>query len=188
MRPLAGQRLRQDHLLDILPRLVLHPLPTANVSVSALFRVVEAHRPTLLVDEVDTFLATADELRGVLNSGHRKGGAVLRTVGGDYKPRSFRTFSACATALIGALPGTLHDRSVVIDLKRRLPTETVAAFRPDRAGALDELARWAADNAVALGASDPQPRCRQLARAARHCRSRRWRLAGSGAQGGDCGA
>ena len=146
-------------LLDILARLVLRPLPTANVSVSALFRVVEAHRPTLLVDEADTFLATADELRGVLNSGHRKGGAVLRTVGDDHEPRSFRTFSACAIALIGALPGTLHDRSVVIDLKRRLPTETIAAFRPDRAGALDELARkaarWAADNAVALGASDP---------------------------------
>src|SRR5262249_56833206 len=64
-------------LLDVLGRLVLRPLPTANVTPAALFRVVEGHRPTLLVDEGDTFLFDNDELRGVLNSGHRKGGAVL---------------------------------------------------------------------------------------------------------------
>ena len=52
-------------------------LPTANVSAAALFRVVEGYRPTLLVDEADTFLAGADDLRGVLNSGHRRGGSVL---------------------------------------------------------------------------------------------------------------
>jgi putative DNA primase/helicase len=146
-------------LLDVLERLVLRSLKTANVTSSAIFRVVESYRPTLLVDEADTFVRDNDELRGVLNSGHRKGGTVLRTVGDDHEPRSFATYSACAIALIGALPETLHDRSVVVDLKRRLPSEKVEPFRPDRADHLDILARkaarWAADNAERIAAADP---------------------------------
>jgi hypothetical protein len=35
----------------------------------------------------------------------------LRIVGDDYQPRAFSTYSACAIALIGDLPDTLHDRS-----------------------------------------------------------------------------
>lgn len=145
--------------LDVLGRLVLRPLPTANVTPAATFRVIEGHRPTLLIDEGDTYLRDNDELRGVLNSGYRKGGAVLRTVGDDHEPRSFATYSACAIALIGALPDTLHDRAVTVDLKRRLPSEKVEPFRPDRAAHLEILARkaarWAKDSANRIGAADP---------------------------------
>src|SRR5262249_37217060 len=80
-------------LLDVLDRVVARPLPTTNVTAAAIFRVIEAHRPTLLVDEADTFLRDNDELRGVLNSGHRKGGAVLRRhdpATGARDPRSSR--------------------------------------------------------------------------------------------------
>jgi Protein of unknown function (DUF3631) len=146
-------------LLDVLGRLVLRPLPTANVTPAAIFRVVEAHRPCLLVDEADTFLRENDELRGVLN-GNRKGSQVLRTVGDDHEPRAFATYSACAIALIGTLPDTLHDRAVTIDLKRRLRSEQVEPFRPDRADSLDVLARraarWAKDHAERLGDADPK--------------------------------
>src|SRR5262249_7363030 len=100
-----------------------------------------------------------DELRGVLNSGHRKGGTVLRGVGDDHEPRAFSTYSACVIALIGALPGTLHDRSVVIDLKRRMQSEKIEPFRPDRADHLDVLARkaarWAKDHRAAIANADP---------------------------------
>jgi hypothetical protein len=62
-------------------------------------------------------------------------------------------------ALIGALPDTLHDRAVTVDLKRRLPSEKVEPFRPDRADHLGVLARkaarWAKDNADRIGAADP---------------------------------
>ncbi len=147
-------------LLDVIGRLVLRPLPTANVTASAMFRVVEAYRPALLVDEADTFLRDSDELRGVINSGHRRGGSVVRAVGDDFEPRSFSTYSACAIALIGKLPDTLADRSVTIDLKRRLPSEEIKAFRPDRARHLDELARkiarWAQDNADRISKVDPE--------------------------------
>jgi hypothetical protein len=146
-------------LLDVLGRLVLRPLPTSNVTTAAIFRVVEGCRPTLLTDEGDTFLRDNDELRGVLNSGHRKGGTVLRTVGDDHEPRAFSTYSACAIALIGELPDTLHDRSIAVDLKRRLPSEQVEPFRSDRTDYLDllarQVARWAGDHSDAITAADP---------------------------------
>ena len=115
------KRCGKTTLLDVLSRLVLRPLPTGSVTAAALFRVVEGYRPTLLVDEADTFLSEADELRGVLNSGHRKGGQVVRTVGDDHEPRAFSTFAAVTIAIIGNLPDTLADRSVTVDLKRRMP-------------------------------------------------------------------
>src|SRR5262249_6702500 len=93
--------------LDVLSRLVARPLPTANVSASAIFRVIDMLRPTLLIDEADTFLPENDELRGILNSGHRQGGFVVRTVGEEFEARRFSTYGPCAVALIGNLPGTL---------------------------------------------------------------------------------
>jgi Protein of unknown function (DUF3631) len=153
------KRCGKTTLLDVLAHLVLRPLPAANVTSSAIFRVVEAHRPTLLIDEADTFVFENDELRGVVNSGHRRGGSVLRIVGDDHQPHAFSTYSACAIALIGQLPDTLHDRSVPISLKRRLPTETISPFRPDRVGHLAMLAkraaRWTQDHAAAVSTADP---------------------------------
>jgi putative DNA primase/helicase len=148
-------------LLDVVARLTLRALPSANVTPAAVFRVVEACRPTLLIDEADTFLPGNEELRGVVNSGHRKGGKVIRTVGEDHEPRTFSTYSAVAIALIGKLPATLHDRSApVVDLKRRLRSEKVESFRLDRVAALDDLAskaaRWAFDNAAQVQGADPK--------------------------------
>jgi hypothetical protein len=124
-----------------------------------IFRVIELQRPTLLIDEGDTFIHESEDLRGILNSGHRKGGAVLRTVGEDFEPRSFSTYSPCAIALIGKLPATLADRSVAIELRRRTEDEVVEQFRFDRANHLDDLARkakrWGADNADRIRFADP---------------------------------
>ena len=67
--------------LHVLAALVHRPLPAANVTAAALFRSVEQFRPTLLIDEADSFLRDREELRGVLNSGHvRASAVVVRTV------------------------------------------------------------------------------------------------------------
>jgi hypothetical protein len=146
-------------LLDVLARLVWRPLPAANATAAALFRTVEKVRPTLLVDEADTFLPDNEEVRGILNSGHRRGGSVLRIVGDDHEPQQFSTYSACAIALIGQLPGTLADRSIEIALRRRRPDEPVEPLRAGRTGELDALARqarrWAADHVERVSAADP---------------------------------
>ena len=148
--------------LDVMGQLVLRPLAAANVSPSAIFRVVEACHPTLLIDEANSFLKDNEELRGILNSGHRRGGSVLRTVavGDDFEVRSFATYGAIAIALIGQLPGTLADRSVPIALTRRKRDEAITSFRLDRVGHLvvlaRKLARWAADNAEAIAGVEPE--------------------------------
>jgi len=146
-------------LIDVLTPLVWRPLSIANTTASPIFRAIETQRPALLIDEADTFLPEHEELRNILNSGHRRGGSVLRTVGDDFEPRQFGTYAACAIAMIGKLPGTLADRSINIELQRRLAGEPVEPFRVDRTEHLDQLAgkvaRWAADNLDQLRVADP---------------------------------
>jgi len=147
-------------LLDVLEHLVLKPLKTSSVTASVTFRVIEAKRPTMLIDEAK-HIGDKTDLLEVLNDGHRRGGRTLRNVavGDDYEPRAFSTHSALAIALIGTLPPELHDRSVVVNMERRLPNEPIEPFRPDRSGHLDNLARkavrWTKDHVDAIADADP---------------------------------
>src|SRR5439155_1563496 len=76
---------------------------------SAVYHSVELYRPTLVIDEADTFLPGNEELRGVLDSGHFRPTAmsVRSRPGGDSDVRMFNTFSPVAVALIGNLSGPL---------------------------------------------------------------------------------
>jgi putative DNA primase/helicase len=140
-----------------LSRLIYRVLPASNITPAALFRAVEAWKPTLLIDEADSFLRENEELRGVLNSGHTRATAyVIRTVGEDFEPRRFSTWGAKAVALIGHLPDTLHDRSIVLDMRRKLPGERVEKLRYASDAEFEELAgkciRFAKDCAERVGA------------------------------------
>ena len=145
--------------LDLLQMVVCKPLPTANVTAAAVFRTVEACAPTLLVDEADTFLGENEGLRGVLNAGHKRGGQVIRCVGDDAEPRTFAAFAPAAIAAIGALPGTIADRSIRIVMRRATQAERPQPIRgaTERDGAIlaRKAARWATDNAAALHDRDP---------------------------------
>jgi hypothetical protein len=146
-------------LLDVLSRLVPKPLGASSITPAALFRVIEAARPTLLLDEADAYARDNEQLRAVLDAGHRRDGAVIRTVGENHEPRQFSAWAPVALAAIGHLPGTVEDRSLIIRLRRRRPDEPILSFRIDRAGELEVLAakaaRWALDNAEKLAAADP---------------------------------
>jgi putative DNA primase/helicase len=148
-------------LLDVLSRLVARALPAISISAAALFRTIEAARPTLLLDEADTYLTPEHEdLRGVVDGGHCRTGAVIRTVGDEHEPRQFSCWAAVALAAIGRLHVTIEGRSIIIRLRRRREDEPVAPLRLERAGHLDALARkiarWARDHAGALAAADPE--------------------------------
>jgi Protein of unknown function (DUF3631) len=147
-------------LLDVLFELVPRPLLTGSTSAAALFRTIELGQPVVLIDEADTFLGEKEELRGILNQGHRRGGQVLRTVGDDHEPRAFNVHCPAVIAMIGSLPGTLADRSISIQMRRLAPGEKVGRFRHGRTPELDEAARkaarWAADNAAAIEGRDPE--------------------------------
>ena len=64
------KRSGKSTLLEIFGLLCNRPLQCSNITPSALFRTIEDYKPTLLIDEMDTFARDNDELRGVLNSGH----------------------------------------------------------------------------------------------------------------------
>lgn len=147
-------------LLTILGSLVPKPLSASNITSAAIFRTIERCKPTLLIDEADTFLKDNEELRGVLNSGHNRAAAfVVRLVGDDHEPRKFSTWAPKVIALIGKLPATLESRAVHVELRRLAPGETVEPLRADRLGFLEpltqKLVRWTEDVAAQVHCADP---------------------------------
>jgi putative DNA primase/helicase len=156
------KRCGKTSALTLLDALVKKPLTASNITPAALFRSVEEWRPTLLIDEADTFIRKSDDLRGILNSGHTRSAAyVIRVVGDDHTPKRFSTWCAKAIALIGRLPSTLEDRAIVIPMKRRAPDERVERLRQDRVrDDLESLrrkaARWANEHLERLRDLDPE--------------------------------
>lgn len=153
------KRCGKTTLRDVLSIFVPRPLLTESFTVAVLFRLVDAHAPTILADEYDTWLNENEELRGLLNSGHRHGGQAFRCVGDNNEVRGFKVFAPAVLCGIGALPGTLHDRSIVICLERAKPGELRERFDSRRVERETELcrklARWCADNASRLESCDP---------------------------------
>lgn len=152
------KRCGKTTLLALLNRLSYRPLTASSISPAALFRAVEKWSPALLIDEADAFLRENEELRGVLNSGHTRDTAfVIRCEGEDFEPRRFSTWGPKAIALIGSLPDTLTDRSIVIPLRRKNPSERVEKLR--HVGDLEPLARrclrFANDHREAISRARP---------------------------------
>jgi putative DNA primase/helicase len=73
----ATKRCGKSTLVDILSALCSRALTADSLTVASTFRAVAVAQPTLLIDEADTFLKDNDELRGILNSGHKANGSVI---------------------------------------------------------------------------------------------------------------
>ncbi|WP_166805022.1 DUF3631 domain-containing protein [Nitrosococcus wardiae] len=149
-------------LLDLLEALVYRSFKFASASPSAIFRVIEEHHPTLLIDEADSFLKENEDLRGILNDGYKPNGSVLRTVSinNEHQVRAFSTWGAKAIAGIGNLPTTIADRSIEITLKRKLPTEKTKRLRLRTIGKellplRRRIVRWVEDNKEAIAKAEP---------------------------------
>jgi putative DNA primase/helicase len=156
------KRCGKTSVLMILYYLTTRSELASNISASALFRYVEEFRPTLLIDEADTFVRDNDAMRGILNSGHTKAAAhVIRNVesNGEHKPRRFSTWAPKAIATIRELADTLEDRAIVVTLQRKPKLAAVARLRKRDSNEFVTLrrqaARWAADNFEKL--TDPDP-------------------------------
>jgi hypothetical protein len=142
---------RSLELLELLLHRGRHVL---LMTPAALFRIVEAVRPTILLDEVDAIFgrhASKDheDLRAIINAGHRPGATVMRVVGdgGSMRPHEFRAYCAVALAGLGQLPGTIATRSITIPMRRRAPDEHVRPYRervtrPEGEALRRRLAAW----------------------------------------------
>lgn len=165
------KRCGKTTLLTVLGAMANKSLIASNVTVGALFRAIDMCRPTLLIDEADTFLAGNTTMRGVINSGntwrtafvlrtgrlkqnrqpsgdlsspgstaqrHPEGGSATcdRTPNeGHAEPlpdgrgseetglKRYSCWCPKVVAMIGKVPDTIADRSIVVHLTRKLPTE-----------------------------------------------------------------
>ncbi len=102
--------------LEISETLVPRPIETVNATSAAIFRKVSDPEgsPTLLWDEIDTLFGPRakenEDIRGLLNAGHRKGASALRCVirGKEISVEAMPAY--CAVAIAG-LAATCPTRS-----------------------------------------------------------------------------
>jgi len=131
-------------ILRFLNKVVCRPKRAGSISPAALFRLVEQCQPTIMLDETEKYIEHGSDLHALLNEGHCKGGTVVRVLGEKSELREFSIFSAVAFARNGRLPDDLEQRSIVIEMQRRRPNETLVELREDRCEALENIARMCA--------------------------------------------
>jgi Protein of unknown function (DUF3631) len=143
--------------MEVSELLVPDPVGAVNVTPAYLFRKVGSENgpPTILFDEVDSVFGPKakenEELRALLNAGHRRGAVAGRCVvrGKLVETEEIPAYAAVALAGLGWLPDTLLSRSIIIRMRRRAPDEKVEAFRrrvhaPQGEVLCHRLAGWAA--------------------------------------------
>ena len=154
------RRCGKSTLLTLISRMSKRSLSTSNITGSALFRSIESYKPTLFIDEIDTFINDNEGIRGVLNAGHsRDNPYIIRCVGDDNEPTAFNVYGAKAISGIGKIPSTLIDRSIPLTLRRKMKSETKKRVRDlpeDVTNTIQsKLARWSDDNMLAVKAAMP---------------------------------
>jgi hypothetical protein len=166
------KRCGKTTLLSVLSELANRAVALANISSPAVYRSIEEKRPTLLIDEADTFLQGNDQLRGILNSGYtRKTAFVVRVaaqkrvdgssliVDGHSKGSRLERFSCWCPkvmAAIGHLPETLADRCIVIRMQRKTRGEQCEKLRNlDGSILRRKCARFVLDNSTTIWRGRP---------------------------------
>lgn len=160
----------KSRALEVTEPLVPRPVHAVNTTPAYLFRKVsdEAGPPTILYDEIDTVFGPKakdnEDIRGMLNAGHRKGATAGRCVVRGKVVETEELPAYCAVALAGLddLPDTIMTRSVVVRMRRRAPGEKVEPWRlringPDAARLRDRIAAWASSVADTLAGGDFWP-------------------------------
>jgi hypothetical protein len=155
--------------LEILTLLVPWPMHAVNATPAALFRSVAdpASRRTILFDEIDTIFGPKakehEELRGLLNAGHRRSGVAYRCVGEGTRQEvvAFPAYAGVALAGLGQLPDTILTRSIVIRMRRRAPHEHIEPYRarihePEGKKLGQQLGDWANSAAERMSGAWPE--------------------------------
>ncbi len=127
----------KSRALEVTELLVPRPVHAVNTTPAYLFRKVadEAGAPTVLYDEIDTVFGPRakdnEDIRGLLNAGHRKGAVAGRCVvrGKIVETEELPAYCAVALAGLDDLPDTLQSRCVVVRMRRRAPNEVIEPFR-----------------------------------------------------------
>jgi hypothetical protein len=125
------KRCGKTRLMEVLELLAANARRIVNISEAALFRLIEQASVTLLLDEAEALAGRserAEAIRALLNSGNRKGSSVPRCVGKSHEVKEFSVFCPKVLAGIGGCPDTIRDRSILLPMQRRKPSEAVERF------------------------------------------------------------
>ncbi|MEE8295081.1 MAG: DUF3631 domain-containing protein [Sphingomonadales bacterium] len=152
-------------MLEVLYEITLRPIASSgSIRAATLFRAIEAFKPTLLLDEVDTYAKQDPELRGIINGSiSKKMAETMRCVGDSHIPARFSTWCPKIMTGIGELHDTTADRSITIKLNRRAldgpPIRDLTALDESSASLKRlrrKILRWCQDNRqeIILGLSD----------------------------------
>ncbi len=150
------KRCGKSTLLEVISELSWRPLPVSGITPAAVFRTVEQHEPTLLFDEIDTYLKDNPELLALLNGSQKRNEArVVRMVGEgrNLEARAFSSWCPKVLSGIGRLSGTTADRCITLRMQRR-SGDPLPKWRTRNRGYLGRLkqrvVRWATDNTEAV--------------------------------------
>ena len=172
------KRSGKTRLVSVLARMAAKPFSVSGIKPAAFLRIIEMHAPTLLLDEMDAAMSQNQEMaeafRGLIDSGFDRAGArfvmTVPTPGGGYEPRQFSTWAPQLLSGIGNLPDTVRDRSIEIEMMRKLTNEKVKRLRRRDGDDLYVLgrktARWTRDNLENLRNATPEIPSRLSDRAA----------------------
>jgi Protein of unknown function (DUF3631) len=146
----------KSRALEVTEPLVNRPVHAVNTTPAYLFRKVSDPDglPVILYDEIDTVFGPKakdnEEIRGMLNAGHRRGAFAGRCVvkGAAVVTEDLSAYCAVALAGLNDLPDTIHSRSVIVRMRRRAPHEKAEPWRnrihkPQGEALREQLAAWA---------------------------------------------
>jgi hypothetical protein len=158
----------KSRALEVTEPLVNRAVHAVNTTPAYLFRKVsdESGMPVILYDEIDTVFGPKakdnEDVRGLLNAGHRKGAIAGRCVvrGANVVTEELPAYCAVALAGLNDLPDTLYTRSVIVRMRRRAPDEKTEPWRNRIHKPLGEAIRarlqvWAEDQKVKASLVEP---------------------------------
>lgn len=128
--------------LEVVGYLSARTIRTGDISPAALFRLIgqDLQPPTVLIDESDAIwggkgnIEKGEALRQIANSGFKRGQVAIRMGGkGMDEIKEFPVFSHLALAGIGtsAIPETVADRAIMVEMRRKLAHEEIEEFESD---------------------------------------------------------
>lgn len=163
--------------MEVTLALSANPLATSYASQAAVHTWLDEHPDTTLgLDEADMMWGTTGRSKGrniltaIVNAGYTSLGSAL--VVRNSSAVKIPVYCPVALAGIGALPGPLMSRSLVIKLTKALPAETwlPELYMADLSAAALDMARWlrSEDSQDQLAKAEPladvpgDPRFRQI--------------------------
>ncbi len=148
------KRCGKTRLLQLLELVLPNARSVANVSPAAVYRLIEAERPSLLIDEAQSLVRRGSEntevLRELLCSGIDRNAKVVRCGGANRDEiHEFSVYAAKVIALIGEPDGVVADRCLPVRMRRMTGDDRAERYvsrvvEPVGRAVRDKVEAWAA--------------------------------------------